>query len=100
VKPRILELGSGTGLLGLAAAAVWGANVVVTDLDIIQENLHFNVRQNHNLLSSRGANVTCDILDWTDLDNALPNTSGKTFEVSRTISLNAFVLLNILLRWF
>jgi tRNA1(Val) A37 N6-methylase TrmN6 len=50
-RPRILELGSGTGLLGLAAAATSGADVVVTDLDIIQENLEFNVRQNQSLLN-------------------------------------------------
>ncbi|EHL02272.1 putative Rapid response to glucose protein 1 [Glarea lozoyensis 74030] len=69
-RPQILELGSGTGLLGLAAAAIWSADVIVTDLEIIQENLGYNCFQNMNIIESRGGYCAPGVLDWTDLENS------------------------------
>ncbi|SZF05941.1 unnamed protein product [Blumeria hordei] len=62
---RILELGSGTGLLGMAAAAIWGTSVLSTDIQAIQENLLFNIRENLDKISLRaGASISCQTLDW------------------------------------
>ena len=43
---RILELGAGTGLLGIALAHAVGARVVLTDLEHVCANISANVRAN------------------------------------------------------
>jgi predicted nicotinamide N-methyase len=43
---RILELGAGTGLLGIALAHAVGARVVLTDLEHVCANIAANVRAN------------------------------------------------------
>lgn len=79
---RILELGSGTGLLGLVAAVLWRSHVILTDLPLFQDNLFYNIDKNNGILKQRAANVTCDVLDWTDPDNGLRKSQDKEFEVS------------------
>lgn len=64
--PRILELGSGTGLVGLAAACVYGASVVLTDLPSIFSNLAHNIRINQDAIEQNGGSVQGGILDWTE----------------------------------
>lgn len=71
-RPKVLELGSGTGLLGLAAAIVWPhAAVKLTDLEVIVKNLRRNVGVNkHTLGQSRGVSedalgVQVEVLDWS-----------------------------------
>ncbi|KAI5290672.1 hypothetical protein KEM52_000386, partial [Ascosphaera acerosa] len=68
-RVRALELGAGTGLVGLAFAALWGnaaASVHLTDLDAIVPNIRHNVEMNAAVLASRGAGeVTADVLDWS-----------------------------------
>ncbi|RDL33090.1 uncharacterized protein BP5553_08529 [Venustampulla echinocandica] len=80
-QTRVLELGAGTGLLGLAAAAVWGANVTMTDLEVIQDNLLFNARKNAGILEGRGVNVQCGVLDWKEPEKQLPLCWDKEFEI-------------------
>ncbi|CAG8956896.1 hypothetical protein HYFRA_00012351 [Hymenoscyphus fraxineus] len=80
-NPQVLELGSGTGLLGLAAALVWKTPVILTDLPSIHSNLLFNTYQNTPLLESRNAVVTPEILDWTSPSTALQNIPFKEFPV-------------------
>lgn len=63
---RVLELGSGTGLVGIAAAAVWGAEVRLTDLPEIEPNLGRNVRDNSQVIQSSGGVATTAVLDWAD----------------------------------
>ena len=65
-KLAVLELGSGTGLVGIATAAIWGCSVTVTDLPIIQQNLYTNVQQNQPTVHGRGGSLVCKALDWRD----------------------------------
>lgn len=60
---RILELGSGTGLVGLAAAGTWDIPVLLTDLPAIVPNLRRNVDANRAALRS---SVDVAVLDWRD----------------------------------
>ncbi|XP_019085367.1 PREDICTED: protein-lysine N-methyltransferase rrg1-like [Camelina sativa] len=51
---NIVELGSGTGIVGIAAAATLGANVTVTDLPNVIENLRFNADANAEAAARSG----------------------------------------------
>lgn len=64
-KPRVLELGSGTGLVGLAMAAL-GASVILTDLPSICSNLARNAKDNSKVVSQNGGSTRTAILDWID----------------------------------
>ncbi|TVY65670.1 Protein-lysine N-methyltransferase EFM2 [Lachnellula suecica] len=81
IPTRVLEFGAGTGLLGLAAAAVWRTNVIMTDLPLFQDNLLHNIDKNSIMLENQGAVVSCDILDWTEPENGLTTCSDKEFEI-------------------
>ncbi|CAD0088118.1 unnamed protein product, partial [Aureobasidium vineae] len=61
----ILELGAGTGLVGIAAAAVLGANVLLTDLPEIVPNLERNIASNRDMIESRNGSARAAMLDWT-----------------------------------
>ena len=61
---RILELGSGTGLLGITAAALYPtAQTRLTDLPPIVDNLAQNVLANASLFEDN--KPTVDVLDWS-----------------------------------
>lgn len=84
--PRFLELGAGTGLVGLAAASLWRhivSEVVLTDLPDIVMNLEKNIARNMFLLSSsafQSPTVTCKVLDWSDeLDG--PSSEDEQFSI-------------------
>ena len=64
-KPAIIELGAGTGLTGLAAAAIFRASVLLTDLPEIVPNLQHNIDQNRDLLLEYGADAASAVLDWS-----------------------------------
>ncbi|KAK9136351.1 hypothetical protein Syun_015681 [Stephania yunnanensis] len=66
---RILELGSGTGMVGIAAAAMLGANVTVTDLPHVLSNLRFNAEQNGKVISLRGGFVSVEALRWGEVED-------------------------------
>ncbi|KAI1364393.1 putative methyltransferase-domain-containing protein [Xylaria arbuscula] len=61
---KILELGSGTGLLGLAAAASWEANVILSDLPDIMSNLDHNIKQNRATIEQLGGSISSGVLVW------------------------------------
>ncbi|KAL1957478.1 hypothetical protein VTO42DRAFT_5941 [Malbranchea cinnamomea] len=64
---RALELGAGTGLVGISFAALWGsaASIHLTDLEPIVPNLTHNVSLNQELLTKTGGSVTTGVLDWS-----------------------------------
>lgn len=60
----ILELGAGTGLVGLSASVIWKGDAVLTDLPGIVLGLALNIDANHEILTAAGTKVTCGSLDW------------------------------------
>ncbi|KAI7973709.1 hypothetical protein EIK77_004315 [Talaromyces pinophilus] len=72
---KALELGSGTGLVGLSFAALRGASASIhlTDLPVIVPNLAKNVELNSELLNKVNAEVTTGLLDWS-----IPPTPSPT----------------------
>ncbi|PGH26486.1 hypothetical protein AJ80_01800 [Polytolypa hystricis UAMH7299] len=76
---RALELGSGTGLVGLSFAALWGsaATVHLTDLEPIVPNLEHNVSLNDELLNKTGATVSTGVLDWSIQPGPQPSAEEK-----------------------
>jgi predicted nicotinamide N-methyase len=76
---RALELGSGTGLVGLSFAAIRGksASIHLTDLPEIVPNLSHNAALNVELLTKTAATVTTGILDWSVAPEPLPTPEAK-----------------------
>lgn len=79
-QQRILELGSGTGLVGLAAAAIWQSPIWLTDLPEIVPNLKKNAELNEQTILSSGGRVAVEELDW---DDPHPSLEGEEFQVRR-----------------
>ncbi|TQB77079.1 hypothetical protein MPDQ_005565 [Monascus purpureus] len=79
---RVLELGAGTGLVGLSFAALHGSNASVhlTDLPSIVENLSRNVVLNSELLDKTAATVTTGVLDWS-VDPETAPTEEERYDV-------------------
>ncbi|XP_034015700.1 protein-lysine methyltransferase METTL21D [Thalassophryne amazonica] len=59
----VVELGAGTGAVGLMAATL-GANVTVTDLQDLQTLLRANIQENQTLI--RQGSITAKVLKWGD----------------------------------
>ncbi|KAI1407745.1 S-adenosylmethionine-dependent methyltransferase-like protein [Hypoxylon sp. FL1857] len=79
---EVLELGSGTGLLGMAAAAIWQASVVLTDLPNIVPNLAYNIERNRSTIEALGGRVDSGTLIWgCDEGNAEQFSVKNQFKV-------------------
>lgn len=76
---RALELGAGTGLVGLSFAALRGksASIHLTDLPAIVPNLAHNAALNVELLNRTGATVTTGVLDWSMAPTPLPTPAEQ-----------------------
>ena len=73
---KALELGAGTGLVGLAAAAIFKIPVLLTDLPDIVPNLQFNANTN----SPPGTTVSVSVMDWRDgVDEIVPE--GEKYDL-------------------
>lgn len=68
---QILELGSGTGLVGLAAAVVLQRCVLLTDLPDIVPNLERNINENAAVLAEKARSA---VLDWSQPSSLLLST--------------------------
>ncbi|CAK9152400.1 unnamed protein product [Ilex paraguariensis] len=66
---RILELGSGTGLVGIAAAAILNASVMVTDLPHVLPNLRYNAGANADVVAVNGGSIDVAPLRWGENDD-------------------------------
>ncbi|XVF62029.1 hypothetical protein PTKIN_Ptkin08bG0184200 [Pterospermum kingtungense] len=78
-KLTILELGSGTGLVGIAAAVTLGANVTVTDLPHVIPNLQFNVDANSDVVAKKGGTIKVAPLRWGEDDDV--EVVGRGFDL-------------------
>ncbi|KAL0914517.1 hypothetical protein M5K25_014866 [Dendrobium thyrsiflorum] len=76
---RILELGSGTGLVGIAAAAILGAHVTLTDLPHVLPNLHFNAIANADVVAARGGSLAVRQLRWGVVEDIVEMESAPVF---------------------
>lgn len=61
---NVLELGAGTGLVGLAMAATWGCKVLLTDLPETVPNLARNVSLNDEMFVGDKHSPRPSMLDW------------------------------------
>ena len=76
---RVLELGAGTGLLGLAFAGIFpNTSIDLTDLPSIVPNLAENVATNRHLLERVGSCASAFALDWVD---AVPELDAERYDV-------------------
>ena len=79
-KGSILELGAGTGLLGLSAAYLWKADVLLSDLPVVVPNLEHNLLLNRDIIQDGGGRVSVRALDWSDKGD-IPNVNSEQFKV-------------------
>ena len=82
---QVLELGAGTGLVGLSAAPIWQADVLLTDLEPIVPALHVNIRLNKSVLHSGRGSARCGCLDWSIPDDLRLSASGSAPNQPTTI---------------
>lgn len=80
-RPQILELGAGTGLVGITAAVLWRRNAILTDLPGIIPGIKANIIANTINLSKASSTVQAGTLDWLN-----PTSLTLTNKDASTIS--------------
>ncbi|EXJ87494.1 hypothetical protein A1O3_04454 [Capronia epimyces CBS 606.96] len=77
---RVLELGAGTGLVGISAACLWNKHVLLTDLPEIVPNLQRNLEHNRSVITDNHGSVEARALDWAD-ETDTPGDEQEKFMV-------------------
>jgi predicted nicotinamide N-methyase len=67
-RPAVLELGSGTGIAGMACACAGAGSVILTDLPQAVPKLEEAIDANEAALEASNATVTAAALAWGDPD--------------------------------
>ncbi|XP_002119296.2 protein N-lysine methyltransferase METTL21D-like [Ciona intestinalis] len=70
----VIELGAGTGVVGLSADIVGASKVILTDLPHILPLIDHNIKENTNILAHSKAEISGSTLRWgntTDIKNIL-----------------------------
>jgi len=77
---RVLELGCGTGFLGLAVAQTFNVDVVLTDREIMRQLVQRNIQGNEQLLRGRACFRS---LEWGNVEHiqAVLDEDGRLFDV-------------------
>ncbi|XP_020229570.1 protein-lysine methyltransferase METTL21D [Cajanus cajan] len=78
-RRSILELGSGTGIVGIVAAATLGATVTLTDLPHVVPNLQFNADANAQAVGPTGGSLRVAPLRWGHADDVA--AIGREFDL-------------------
>jgi predicted nicotinamide N-methyase len=78
---KVLELGAGTGLVGISAACLWKTHIVLTDLPEIVPNLQHNLELNRGLITTNNGYVEAQTLDWSDETNAPRSEEEKVMVI-------------------
>ncbi len=68
VDKNIIELGAGTGLTGIASAALGAKKTILTDLSYVIDNLNSNIMKNQHLLN-KSSKVNNVVSSDSDCDN-------------------------------
>lgn len=84
-RPRILEVGAGTGLAGLSAALLWHTDVVLTDIADCITNISKSIALNATEISAQGITAQSGALNWNEptelflrgTDRQTPDSYGK-----------------------
>jgi hypothetical protein len=76
-RVAVLELGSGTGLLGLAAAASWRVDVLLSDLPDIMPNLTFNAEQNAETVRGLEGSASTAVYEWGGTEETIDPRFGE-----------------------
>jgi ribosomal protein L11 methylase PrmA len=87
---RVLEVGAGTGIAGMAAAWLGAAHTVLTDLPYVLQNLQNNILHNFDATSlvtedtcmreEKDIEISAEGLDWMD-DRSYPIYHGQQWDV-------------------
>lgn len=78
----ILEVGAGTGLVGLTAALLWQKHAILTDLPGILPGIRMNVDLNLASLKNASTDAECGSLDWKEAET-LYLENGEAYHTSR-----------------
>ena len=74
---QVLELGAGTGLVGVSAACIWQTHVLLTDLPGIVPNLQKNLELNREVIRAHNGSIEARALDWADQTDTPSNEEDK-----------------------
>ncbi|OAG36561.1 hypothetical protein AYO21_09218 [Fonsecaea monophora] len=100
---RVLELGAGTGLVGISAACIWKTHVLLTDLPQILPNLRGNLEQNQELITRSGGSTESRALDWVDETDTPKRDEDKFMVIVAADSIyspeHPKMLVNAVTRW-